>query len=261
MDGMSSGIFFPDPRHILVVPNIKTRHAILKYLKDNRHDLAEQIKLWERRKFIPKDVVQEVFARFEKERIHRPKPDKFGLPGGEIDQYELDFYPENTPSYTLPREIVEETGYNPVEIIDKGNGESERIALFEKIICLYSPNKKEESGKTYETHFFLINRVIGEMNKMGVDGETDAPQIVEIASLHPGNFYPKHALGVKYALRKLIREGKTEYQEIFDHFEKVFSMPLPGLSETRIPPDPKVDLSDDELWEQVMASTKKIEKK
>ena len=243
--GMAAGIYFQpgNPLNLLVVPNIKTQTAINKLLNEHGHpnfpDKMALIK-WAR-------------MHWEREGIRPPKADKLGLPGGEIWDFEVLQYPMTpTPSLTINpnyaeiaagREIAEETGLAAKKMRRIGKGP------------LFQPDRDDRTGG-YENHFFLVLEVEGILNTKGYPGETGPPIFKTVTELHPGNFYPKHAVPLIMAVTELVQEGRVEYAPALEYLKKVFEGRLPDLREKPnfrpTPPALPENLTDDERFAAAM---------
>lgn len=268
MAGTVLGIHFTDPQHIVVVFNIKYKTEVIKYIARHERDFKKnnptlnfnevmrELKLCRR---ISPRILQWIQPRLRKENIN-PKHDHYGLPAGKIDEYWITLCPTDYFDYAIAAEFVEETEKSIVREVEI-NKKRTRISLFKRIVMLYSKNF--ENGKNdYENYFFHILEADGEWGKQGFPEETEALEIVPITNLHPPGFKPwpkgafdfyiKHGLGVKICLRQLVHEqGKEEYRSALEHMEKLFPREAKdiGLFEEIKPPEPTLDLSDDELWE------------
>lgn len=283
MAGMVLGIYFADPEHLVAVRNIKKRYAILKYLREHQNDrdypfrrgtveFIEKLINNKKTKMVPIEFSEWVFGRWQVENIHHPKTDSYGLPGGEIDDYEIEKYPNDYFDYALPREFAEETGLLAIKETEKQNENGKKIMenLFRRSSLLWAKDKNEESGKTYENYFFHVFDVNPKstLNPVGVDGETEPAELVPIAELGRRDvlgkikypFYPKHAMGLKIFLQQTVDAGHKEYEEALKHIEETFpqSPEQRGLSYIKIGLEPTIVLTDDENWLKATKGVKKI---
>lgn len=283
MAGSVFGIFMPDPEHLVSVWNIKKRYEILKYLREHQTDrdypfkrgtveFIEKLITDKKRRRVPVEFSEWVFEKWQIENIPHPKDDGYGLPGGEIDNYELEKYPNDYFDYALPREFSEETGLLVVKETNKRNENGQTIMenLFRRICLLWTKSKNEESGKTYENYFFHVFDVNQKsaINPKGVEGETESAELVPIIELGKKDafgkvkypFYPKHAMGLKIFLQQMIDAGHKEYEKALKHMEETFPQSLEQrkLSYKRIDPEPTIVLTDDETWIRATKGMKKI---
>jgi len=277
MAGMVLGIHFPDPRRIALVPNIKFQTEAIKYLQNHRGKFKKEVSLVDLNKevgelqnrrrvsphmiYIPPKIWHWVRARWQEENIN-PKHDHYGLPAGKIDQIWIDQYPNDYFDYAMAAEFVEETERIIVRSITKSDGEIVRVSLFKRLMLLLSKNR-ETGDFDYEHYFFHIEEADGNWATKGFPEETGPPEIVPITSLFPPNYkntegqwpeggidlYPKHGFGVKFCLRELVREGKTEYQPALEHIEKFFPREAKDVGLIQeLEAKPTLNLSDEELW-------------
>ncbi|MEK7560044.1 MAG: NUDIX hydrolase [Patescibacteria group bacterium] len=276
MAGSVYGMYLPTDETIAVAPNIKRKIAILKCLKENRFEkdfpfLSRTIEnlesVMKKRglKQVPLVYSSWVFEKWRKERVYPPKIDVYGLPGGEIDEYEIQNYPTDYFDYALPREFAEETGLSP--IIKDGKDEKGRTIyknLFRRSSLLWAKDNREENGKTYENYFFHVFGIdpTSKLNTEGVEEETEAPEIVQISKLGTEEFpfYPKHAIGLKILLRQLLEAGQAEYEPALKHIEEKYpwTPEQRGLSFEKLDPEPTIVLTDDEAWIKAVNGVKKI---
>lgn len=283
MAGMVLGIYFMDPEHLVSVRNIKKRYAILKYLREHQNEkdypfkrgtieFIEKLINDKKIRMVPIEFSEWVFGKWQIENIPHPKTDSYGLPGGEIDNYELEKYPNDYFDYALPREFAEETGLLAIVETEKKdkNGKTIMENLFRRTCLLWAKDKNEESGKTYENYFFHVFDVNPKsiLNPIGVEGETEPAELVPIAELGKRDergkikypFYPKHAMGLKIFLQQMLDTGHKEYEKALKHIEETFpqSPEQRGLSYKRIDPEPTIVLTDDEAWFKAIKGIKKI---
>ncbi len=262
--GMVSGIRLEGPDRIIVVKNIKTDFAIRNFLPTVGHPSFKDI--GERNRW--------VFKEWERLGIEKPKPDGYGLPGGKIDDYEYEHYPKDYFDYALPREWSEEAGTLIVEEAGvEEDGKRKFMPTYERITMFYAKSRDHTTEEDHEHFFFHVLKMHGELRTDGVEGETEAPRIIEIKKLTPERssqkrpegcvfFYSKHALGVTILLKRLVSEGKTEYQESLDHMRRTFTRTPQDLGLSEKPKDRKIEplininLSDEELFVAEMQKMK-----
>ena len=255
--------------------NIKTYTAVWKWIDHNKHLVKKtDAELREMRQYRRLDDRSAPFYNYDyqrflywlRQRIGDTKPDAYGLPGGQIEQYEYvagdarkklfktdaDYVNsgEHYSDYAFHREFVEETGL--IAIRDKK-------ALFERVIQFYEEDREHPGDPTYEheNYFFWVREVIGKMNEEGVPEETLAPEIVPIMSLNRGNFYKKHAHGLMATLNRLVNEyGQEKYREALQYLQKTFPPSKKLRREPRIRIPEMAGLSEKEIFEYVMALDK-----
>jgi len=249
MAGSVFGIFLwpDDPMKLVVVPNIKRdvwkaefNRIAAELLREN----GEYIDNFRDFKALYKYVSLELQKRGT--TISRmAKKNSLGLPGGEINQDEIDSYPndEAYAAFALAREYSEETGLviaraimdpaDPLkQKLDK-NGYPLSEDLFENVLMLSEPERNDKT-KVYENYFFRVRGVFPDPKKTlaeilaehpGVEEETGPPELWNITELTPACFYPKHAWGVKAVLEKLIAEGHSEYVGAVNHLQTEYERP------------------------------------
>ena len=287
MPGMVLGIHFPDSNSIPLVDNTKFKTRAIKYVheygrefkRDNpRVNLGEILKNWENSRRIPPHpcVPQEIWRwirpRWQEEGID-PKHDHYGVPAGKIDQHWIDQFPDNFFDYAMAGEFVEETGRSIVKTITNSSGKVDRFSLFKRLFLLVSQNR-ETGIYDYEHYFFHVVETVGEWNKLGYEGETEAPEIIQIKNLYLPNYrdrdgkwpsggidlYPKHAFGVKACLRELVHnQGREEYRKSLEHMEKFFPREAKDVGLIQeLEVEPTLNLNDEEMWDRFTKGIKKI---
>lgn len=256
---------------VVVVWNIKQHTAEWKYINSHLDSVRvpqDKLEIWKNWRRLPSKgrKPNDGFRGFIHSKIGDVKPDAYGLPGGQIEEYEYeqgeakkklfaipDDYEnggEHFSDYSLHREWVEETGFLAIR---------ERKALFERVIKFYEDDNKHMYDPTMDhgDYFFWVRDVVGKMKEDGVEGETLAPEIVPITSLHPGNFYKKHAHGLTEILTRLVNEyGMEGYKDALKYLKITFRpcQKLRKYPKIRVPE--LAGLSDEEVFAYAMAQDK-----
>lgn len=275
VSGFVAGIYFwpQDPLSIVTVPNIKTKTEVLKLLAEENHRFSpERVEEVKNCKRIPWDVIKWARWVWSNAGIRTPKPDKYGLLGGNIEEFDIVTATKaghqlEYPDYAFARECVEESGLVSVRE-EKGI----RRPLFERVVQFWEDDYRN-SEKEHEDHFFWLREADGVLNTRGVEEETDPPEIISLMSLYPGYdknytedkkvFYPKHAKAVIVLLNRFVQEGKKEYKEPLAYLRETFNRPDKNRfrREPRmIMPEriPNMNLSDDELFKYYTTGTKSL---
>ncbi len=233
--GMAAGIYFQSekPLNLLVVPNVKTETAIAEFLRENQHPSFRDRQ--ERNRWVR--------TEWERLGIKSPKPDKLGLPGGEIWDFEVALYPKEYAEVAAGREIAEETGKAPKAMRLIGSGP------------LFQPDRDGMTGG-YENHFFLVLEAEGNLNTKGYPGETGPPLFKSVTELQPWNFYPKHAVPLIKVITEFVEAGRTEYIPVLEHLQKAFAGKMPELREKPdfrpTPPSLPENMTAEELFAAAM---------
>ena len=154
--------------------------------------------------------------------FYAPKPDKYGLPWGKIEDHDKTeserlrrLYQTKTMQELIARgakfgdtdihyadirflyELVEETGYLAVRERLGDDGEKMYLpdgetpiydSLFERFAVFYKYDRIDPNDQTidHEIYFFWIKDAVGKLNEEGAQGETDPPEILPLKSLKSG---------------------------------------------------------------------------
>ena len=154
--------------------------------------------------------------------FYAPKPDKYGLPWGKIEDFDKteserirQLYQTKTMRQLIANgakfgdtdihyadirflyELVEEAGYlavrerkdefdNTVYLPDGVTPIYD--SLFERLAVLYKYDRNDPDDQTidHEIYIFWIKDVVGKLNEEGATGETDPPEILPVMSLTSG---------------------------------------------------------------------------
>lgn len=256
---------------VVVVWNIKTYTAAWKWIDSHREIIKvpqEKLDVWRTWRKLPRgrERWQGGFRAFVLSHIGDVKPDAYGLPGGKIERYEYDASDarrkifetaidyedsgEHYSDYAFHRELVEETGVIAIR---------NKKPLFERIIQFYEDDREhpEDMAMEHRDYFFWVSEAIGELNKVGVEEETLAPEIVPIMSLRPSNFYKKHAHGLMATLDRLVNKyGKTEYRDALQYLRQTFQPCEKLRREPRVNIPEMKGLSDEDIFAYTMRQDK-----
>lgn len=248
------------------------RDLVLRTLRAQEENKEKTLEGMLRKRHMPKFLLEMVFPEANygewvetKDGVYfdrfyyAPKPDRYGLPWGKIEEFDHTESTRLNALFHSPKikkllengadfgdtlihyadlralyELLEETGLNAVRIRSDNEGNTLYLpdgetpigdSLIERLTHLYQYDRLHLADKTidHEVFFFWVKEAIGELNKEGAAGETEAPEILPILSLTPRNFYKKHAYGIMILLDKLIKEhGRAEYTEPLLYLQHTF---------------------------------------
>ena len=224
--GMARTIYMPDPDHLLVVKCRKTEDAIIRYARNYRRDLTNEVQkalrryahIWaskdenltERILFLKSrraySMVREwaFEERAKRSDLQNTKRDAYEIPGGIIFDWEFSDYPNSYGEIAAARETVEETGFNIVDPETKGNM-FRPICPRTRVLFEDDYDIEVKSNFRYEAWVYwvtdVVPRIDDETNKplfdfrgfleprpTGVEGETFAAFYIPIEKLHNGTY-------------------------------------------------------------------------
>ncbi|MDO8522718.1 MAG: hypothetical protein Q7S12_00315 [bacterium] len=278
------------------VPN--HRNLVMRTLRASEENKAKTLDEMLQKRRMPKFLLNMIFPEanysewvetkngvYYDRFYYAPKPDRYGLPWGKIEEFDHKESDRINSFFESPKikellkngsdfgdtlihyadlralyELLEETGLNALRIRTDSEGNTLYLpdnktpisdALFERLAHLFQYDRLDkEKAVDHEVFFFWIKEVIGKINEVGAEGETEAPEILPIMALTTRNFYKKHAYGIMILLDKLIKEyGEIEHSEPLLYLQQTFghcdmlrkdpAITIPNLS------------SDAEIWAEV----------
>lgn len=270
-------------RHIAVWNWADEHHDIVRALIASWGKNEEWLKTLRTKRSVPDWLMRAAFPperygkwielpngdRYYDTYFYAPKPNKYGIPWGKIENHEHDYegnYGTSARHHAdepFLREVGEESGYVAGEIAvnDAGefvrdeNGKPVFRPFFERLVQLYRYDREfpDDPAKNHEIFLYWIKDVRGKLNEEGTPGETEAPEILPLISMNRRNLYPTHAHGWMIFLNKLISEKLVPNDELegyhaaLKHFQHDFG-PNTMLQREPAIALPEVDLPE-ELWD------------